>query len=129
MIIVIRGHIRKSFETTELYDLIENLYNIFPNLKIYIHTWNVYSSNISWRKVQANNIIVTEEIINNYFGKFNTCIKHIIIDDDTNIELIGEVSKRKICKTQMPIIGWKNYLYGKYKRTRIRTELSKHFLW
>jgi hypothetical protein len=85
-----------------------------PDLKIFIHTWNVVSNNISWRKIDVNNEPVTVELINTYFSELQKLIKHIIIDDDSKIELIGNL-KGKINNGPMPIIGWKNYWYGKYK--------------
>jgi hypothetical protein len=90
------------------------MYNIFPDLKIFIHTWNIFSNNISWRDINVNNEIVNEETIYNYFGPLSSCIKQIIIDDDKNIQLIGNLNG-KINNGPMPIIGWKNYWYGKYK--------------
>jgi hypothetical protein len=91
MIIVIRGHLRNSFETKDLYNFIKDLYNLFPDLKIFIHTWNIFANNISWRNITINNDTVNEEIIYNYFGELSVCINHIIIDDDTNIQLNGNV--------------------------------------
>ena len=55
MIIIIRGHIRNTFDTKYFYYFIENLYNLFPDLKIFIHTWNIFANNISWRNIQINN--------------------------------------------------------------------------
>ena len=78
MIIVIRGHVRNSFETNQLYNFIEELHNIYPDLKIFIHTWNIFANNISWRNIDVNSAQVNEERINNYFGKLSNCIKHII---------------------------------------------------
>jgi hypothetical protein len=123
MIIVIRGHIRNSFKTRELYNIVEKLYNIFPDLKIFIHTWNIFANNISWRTIELNNEVVNEEIIYNYFDNLGSCIKHIIIDDDTNINLIGNLNGT-INNGPMPIIGWKNYWYGKYK---IIDYINNHF--
>jgi hypothetical protein len=114
MIIVIRGHIRNSFETNKLYDLIKKIHNIIPNLTIFIHTWNIFANNLSWRKIDTNNNQVTEEIIYKYFQDLKHLIKHIIIDDDTKIKLIGNLNG-KIGKSLIPIRGWKNYWYGKYK--------------
>ena len=114
MILIIRGHIRKSFESNELLTFIKTIYGIYPELKIYIHTWNIISNNISWRHIQINNTTVTEELIYNYFDDLKHLIKHIIIDDDKKIELIGNL-KGNINNGPMPIIGWKNYWYGKYK--------------
>ena len=114
MILIIRGHIRNSFETKDLYNFVENLYELFPDLKIFIHTWNIFANNISWRNITSNNKNVNEEIITNYFGKLSNCIKHIIIDDDKKIQLNGNLLGN-INNGPMPIIGWKNYWYGKYK--------------
>jgi hypothetical protein len=85
-----------------------------PDLKIYIHTWNVYSNNISWRRVHENNTPVTKETIYHYFGNLDHLIKHIIIEDDSKIKLIGNVHGT-ICSSKMPVRGWKNYWYGKHK--------------
>ena len=114
MILIIRGHIRNTFDTKDFYNLIKNIYYDYPDLKIYIHTWNILSNGISWRNVDKNTDIVTEEYIYDYFNDLNHLIKHIIIDDDTKINLIGNL-EGKISNCKMPIIGWKNYWYGKYK--------------
>ena len=46
MYIIIRGHIRNSFETKELYNLIKYLSEKYT-IKIYIHSWSVKQNNIS----------------------------------------------------------------------------------
>lgn len=114
MILIIRGHIRKSFEKKELYNLVKKLHIMIPDVKIFIHTWNIFSNNISWRKININNKSVNEKIIYDYFGDLKHLIKHIIIDDDSKIKLIGNLCGN-INNGRMPIIGWKNYWYGKYK--------------
>jgi hypothetical protein len=114
MILIIRGHIRDSFKTKELYTLIKKIHQLFPDLKIFIHTWNIFSNNISWRKINTSYKNVTNKIIYDYFDDLKPLIKHIIIDDDTKIDLIGNLSG-KINSSLMPVIGWKNYWYGKYK--------------
>jgi|LauGreDrversion4_1035100.scaffolds.fasta_scaffold02973_3 hypothetical protein len=114
MILVLRGHVRNSFETKNLYNLIKNIYNIFPDLKIFIHTWNIFSNNISWRHIAINNKNMNETIIYDYFDDLKHLIEHIIIDDDTKIQLNGNLCGN-INNGPMPIIGWKNYWYGKYR--------------
>ena len=114
MILIIRGHLRNSFETKNLYNLIKKIHTIFPDLKIFIHTWNIFTNNISWRKININEQIVDEKIIYDYFDDLEYLIKKIIIDDDTKIKLIGDLSGN-INNGPMPIIGWKNYWYGKHK--------------
>jgi hypothetical protein len=114
MILIIRGHIRNSFKTKKLYSLIKEMDNTFPDLKIFIHTWSIFANNISWRHINVDNQNVTNEIIYDYFDDLKHLIKHIIIDDDTKIELFGNLSGN-VSITPMPIVGWKNYWYGKYK--------------
>jgi hypothetical protein len=114
MILIIRGHIRNSFENKNLYDLIKIIYETYSDVKIYIHTWNIFSNNISWRTININNNIVNEKIIYEYFGDLSHLVKHIIIDDDSKIRLIGNTNGL-VSDTAMPLIGWKNYWYGKYQ--------------
>jgi hypothetical protein len=114
MIFIIRGHIRNSFKTKQLYNLIKEIYAIFPKLKIFIHTWNIFANNISWRSINVDTQNVNDKIIYDYFDDLKFLIKNIIIDDDTKINLIGNLYGN-INNGPMPIIGWKNYWYGKHK--------------
>jgi len=112
IIIILRGHVRTSFENNKLYELIKKI-NLFYNVHIYIHTWNIQQSNISWRQIDSINNIINEEFIYNYFKDLSPLIKHIIIDDDTKIKLIGNIIGT--IGPRCPIIGWKRYLYGLYQ--------------
>ena len=118
MILVLRGHIRDSFENSELLHFVKflNSMNVNKNakLKICIHTWNIVSNNISWRPMTYDNTIVTKEKILLYFQDVNHLIEDILIDDDTNILLHGNIHGN-INHGPMPIVGWKNYWYGKYR--------------
>jgi len=114
MILVIRGHIRNAFDTFDLLFLINEIYSIVPDLKIYIHTWNKFANNLSWRQINENNTSVTEETIYNYFDNVKHLIQHIIIEDDTQIKLKGKLDGN-IRNANMPLRGWKNYWYGKHK--------------
>lgn len=114
MILILRGHIRSAFDNNQLFNLIKAIYTIEKDLKIYIHTWNIFSSNLSWRYINQNNTIVTTQSIFDYFNELRHLIKMIIIDDDQEIKLKGKTDG-VICDTLMPIKGWKNYWYGKYK--------------
>ena len=114
MILVIRGHIRDSFKTSDLYQLVKNIYNIQNDLKIFIHTWNTFANNVSWRNIKIDNTQVTKENIYIYFDDLKHLIETIIIDDDSCINLVGNLNG-KINGGPMPLIGWKNYWYGKYR--------------
>lgn len=114
MIFVIRGHIRNSFQTKTLYDFVKELYSLYPELTLYIHTWNIIASKISWREIVPDKTIVTDKLIYDYFDDLNFLIKKIIIDDDSKIKLIGNLLGN-INNGIMPLIGWKNYWYGKHK--------------
>lgn len=114
MILLIRGHIRQTFESSKFLDLVKHIYSIDPTLKIYIHTWSIYSNTISHRKMNLDDRTVTKEAIYAYFGDLQHLIQHIIIDDDTNIQLIGKL-EGNVPTGNMPLIGWKNYWYGKYR--------------
>ena len=67
MYLILRGHIRNSFDNNNLLDLIRGIVTICPELKIYIHTWNIFSNNISWRKISTDSRTVTPSIIQDYF--------------------------------------------------------------
>ena len=66
MIIVLRGHIRNSFDDTQIYNFISYLSNTH-NIKIYIHTWSIKQNNISWRQIKNDFTEINEEYIYNYF--------------------------------------------------------------
>lgn len=108
MILILRGHIRDSFKNKTLYNFFKIL-NSKINLEVYIHTWNIYSNNLSWRDIKQDNRSVTENTINNYFQDIKHIIKKIIIDDDRKIELKGDINGN-ICGVSKK--GWKNYWYG-----------------
>jgi hypothetical protein len=118
MILVLRGHIRDSFETPDLLHFVKFLHTMNVNkntsLKIYIHTWNIVSNSISWRPIASNNTAVTKEMILLYFQDVSHIIQTILIEDDKKIVLHGNVYGT-INGGPMPIIGWKNYWYGKYR--------------
>ena len=89
MILILRGHIRNSFNDDDILNLVKSLVEKYPDIKIFIHTWNVLSSNLSWREVDDNDNNDNEYKILNYFKEYESNIKHIIIDDDTKVNLAG----------------------------------------
>jgi hypothetical protein len=113
MYIIIRGHIRNSFTTNDLYNLIKYLSEKYT-IKIYIHTWSIKQNNISWRPIENDFTEINIEYFQSYFKDLFKFIKKIIIDDDSNIKLYGIVDgKMALSKTN--ILGWKRYIYGQHK--------------
>ena len=112
MILFLRGHIRNSFSNNQLYYLVKRLHEEFT-IKIYIHTWSIIQSNISWRELPLNTRPITREIVIQYFKDLAPIIEEIMIEDDKEITLIG-LSEGLICKSKCPIVAWKNMWYGKY---------------
>lgn len=113
LIILLRGHIRDSFDTDDLYNLISTISKKY-NIKIYIHTWNKKANNISWREYRENNDIIDESSILNYFKDLSVYISCLIIDDDKTIVINGE-KEGKLFSSTMKIIGWKYMWYGMKK--------------
>ena len=113
MKIVIRGHIRNSFTTDELYTLIKYLSEKY-DIQIYIHTWNKKQNNISWRTIENDHTEITNNIIETYFKDLFKFVREIIIEDDADIELHGNVDG-KLASSRTNILGWKRYIYGQYR--------------
>lgn len=113
MHIIIRGHIRNSFTTNDLYNLLKYLSEKYT-IKIYIHTWSIKQNNVSWRPIDNDFTEINIEYIQSYFQDLFKFIKKIIIDDDTNIKLHGNVDGKMVL-TKTNILGWKRYIYGQHK--------------
>jgi len=112
MIILLRGHIRDAFASNKLYNLIQKICLTQNNVSIFIHTWDVVQSNVSWRELRDINITVTSSMIENYFRGLNQYIKNITIESDKKIMLIGK-KNGLISLSKCPLLGWKNMWYGK----------------
>jgi len=113
LIIMLRGHIRDSFDTPELYNLMIKISKIY-NIKIYIHTWNKKANTISWREYPENKDIVDVSLILNYFKDLSQYIVSLTIDDDETIVINGE-KEGKLFSSGMKLIGWKYMWYGMKK--------------
>jgi hypothetical protein len=114
MILVLRGHVRNAFETPQLLHFVKGLYATYPDLKIVAHTWSIFSNDISWRKIKPNPTPVLTSTVLDYFSELRHLVKHVIIDDDQQIELVGNL-QGTINNGRMPVLGWKNYWYGKHR--------------
>ena len=112
MILILRGHIRSSFDNMALHDWIEALSQTYP-IRIFIHTWNIYQNSLCWRQMHEDLREVTEDTIHAYFGDLRKYIQKIIIDNDSQIVLAGK-TEGFVGITRAPLRGWKNYWYGQY---------------
>jgi hypothetical protein len=113
MILILRGHIRDSFNDGLLAFFVSYLVSKY-DVKIYIHTWNIFANDISWRPFQENTNIVTKEIIKNYFHESIKNIVSIEIENDNDIILNGRL-EGNVYSSLSPIIGWKRMWYQKVK--------------
>jgi hypothetical protein len=112
--IILRGHIRNAFLNQDLKILINDMCSQF-DIRIFIHSWNIVQSSLSYRPMNSDHSAVDESTIRNYFGEYiSSKIKHIMIDDDKDIELLGSVDGF-VGNTKCPVKGFKNMLYGKMK--------------
>ncbi len=117
IVVLVRGHIRESFKNRRFYNFLTDLGNRY-NVKLYIHTWNTYSSNLSWRKVEENNSVVSFLDIITYFSGLNCNIQDVEIDDEKSIELIGDTTGN-IFSTMLPKLAWKRMWFGINKMMEI----------
>ena len=108
--LIIRGHVRSSFGDERLKGLVSGMLDRF-DAKIYVQTWNVLQSNLSWRKVESIEEEVTEDRIRDYFG--TESVKSIRILDDSKIVHHGNTTGN-IGRTPCPVLAWKNMYYGKF---------------
>jgi hypothetical protein len=112
--VMIRGHVRDSFQDDQLDKFLLLLGKEF-DVSIHIHTWNISEARkgSSWRHLEFQNLfLVNRYIYTSYFNASNQKkIKHLYIDDDSKINLNGNL-EGLICKTQCPLIGWKRMFWG-----------------
>jgi len=111
--VILRGHIRNSFENKNLYYLMKKITKDFDT-NIYIHTWNIVQNNLSWRHMDCNNTKVDEEFLKNYFEDIWYNVKYCMIEDEKIIPLHGN-TEGLIGSTPCPIKGYKNMIYGIYR--------------
>ncbi len=122
LIILLRGHIRQSFSNDLLYEFTKRMKEIY-DIRIYIHTWDIQQSNISWKPMEVIDTKITPKLIREYF---RDCPIHSIqIDNDRSIQLIGNLEGTLTKYSPMPIVGWKNMWYGMYTNiSKIKKEIN-----
>jgi hypothetical protein len=110
MNLIIRGHIRKSFSNKILYNFI---YSISKKNKlcIYIHTWNVFQSERSWRRIVADERAVEESTVRDYFDGLDVSIRSVKVEDEREVEIKGK-KEGSIGHTPCPVLGYKYMFHG-----------------
>jgi hypothetical protein len=110
--VCIRGHIRTGFDDSRLRDYIRQLSTIHK-VDIFLHTWKESEAKSSYRTLDHSKAFsVTPKILKEYFGDIP--IKKIIIDDDSQLELHGNL-EGIIPNSKVPMIAWKRMWAGQFK--------------
>ena len=115
MKLLLRGHIRNSFDNDNLYNLLRALDTRY-NLELYIQMWNICSSSASWRPVSQNNTAVTGHTVKAYFRELVPKIKTLIISDEKDTTLYGSLVGN-VSRSGMPMKGWKYMIYSMFQIT------------
>jgi hypothetical protein len=116
--LIIRGHVRSSFDDLRLRDLVGEMSKSF-DLKIYVQTWSVFQNSLSWRNLEERSDGVTEGAVRDYLDGFGVEVVRII--DDSTIRHHGKTEGR-IGRTPCPVIAWKNMYYGKFVASKCVVE-------
>lgn len=110
--VLIRGHVRNSFENNKLYEFIVDLSKIF-DVKIVISCWNLFNTSRSWDYKEENNRHVKRSDFHDYLKDMSNLIEKVIISDSDCYDenLLGNVSNSKIKKSTWAHM-WKGMLIG-----------------
>ena len=123
--ILIRGHEREVTKTTGFSDFIFELSQNF-DLDIFIHTWNKNEAESSWRNLQSPSYEIKEELIMSYFNRNLKNIKDLTIEDDSEIQINGDINGnlgekltnflpapvKHQYSSRCPLIAWKKMWHG-----------------
>jgi hypothetical protein len=110
MKLIMRGHIRDSFENSRLRNFIKKLGESF-GLRVVIHTWNIRRNSLSWRTMGEDTRPVDESIIMDYFGESAGLVDAVMVDDDSKISLPGSL-EGVVSMSWAPVRGYKLMFYG-----------------
>jgi hypothetical protein len=109
----IRGHIRDGLIDSGLNNFLTQLKNNGHTIDLFLHTWSESEAKTSYKNLDTRYIYsVSNELVGFYFKDHE--IKYISIDDDSQIELIGNTIGN-VCLSSCPLIAWKRMWYGKWK--------------
>lgn len=108
--LIIRGHIRNAFGNRDLYDLVREISDR-ADISVFIHTWSVFQTSASWRRMPDDHNPVDEDQVRSYFSDLSPLIKKVMVDDEKKVELSGRLHGT-IGHTPCPVAGYKYMFYG-----------------
>lgn len=120
--IVLRGHIRSSFEDDRLRSLLSDMAERFET-RIYAHTWNIVQNSLSWRGLNEVRRDVDQGMVSKYLSGCG--VRSVAVDDDSQISHVGSV-EGNIGRTRCPVLGWKNMYWGKLAAMRAVCDVEPH---
>lgn len=123
MKLILRGHIRKSFKDSALKKLVHSILEHIPDIGIYIHSWNVVQSSLSWRRMEEDRTEVTTEMIAEYLG-IGENLQRIVVEDDSGVVIPGR-TEGTVASTPCPIRGYKLMFYGMMRGSEMVLEDSE----
>jgi hypothetical protein len=99
--IMLRGHVRSSFDDNKLYDFLKNVSSQY-NIDIYVYTFSVKSAGKIYKSEdkEADNQKITEKDVENYLRDLMKITKTIIVDQNSSAKTIndrniGNISRNK----------------------------------
>lgn len=110
MNLILRGHVRNAFVNRSLYHLIRRASEV-AELRIFVHTWNVAQTNLSWRRIREDRSEVKDSTILEYFSDLSPLFKHIIVEDDKDVPIEGR-TEGFVGHTPCPIRAYKYMFHG-----------------
>lgn len=122
MNLILRGHIRNSFEDDALKNLFASILDKVPNVKVYVHSWDVIQSSLSWRRMEENATKVTSEMIRDYL-RIGANLRKVVVEDDREVNVPGRVTGT-VASTPCPIKGYKLMFYGMMRGSELVLEDS-----
>lgn len=109
----IRGHVRDGLIDSGLNNFLTLLKNYGHRVDLFLHTWSESEAKSSYKDLDKRYIYaVPQELVGFYFKDHD--VKYIAIDDDSQIDLIGN-TVGNVCLSSCPLIAWKRMWYGKYR--------------
>ena len=122
MKLILRGHIRNSFTNDTLKNLFASLLDKIPNIKVYVHSWNVVQSSLSWRGMEEDRTEVTPDMVAEYLDVGEN-LRRVVVEDDRNVRVPGRATGT-VASTPCPIKGYKLMFYGMMRGSELVLEDS-----